>query len=197
MTETVVERTMICQECAETMESLAERCDYEHGCREPLVLCGDCGAGMVASENWVGRFHRACLPYKWNFYDTFSEHGFDSGESRRNYTHIVHDAIEAIGYMVDASKGGFGNTNYIERIIRISDGKGVYGGYRQCPDGCDDHACPYHQWLGGYMHGRTFANTLPQDICGALYELQATTKKIPGFMSISKSDFVSREHPLG
>jgi hypothetical protein len=187
----MVERSMICQECAATMESLAERCDYEHGCREPLALCGDCHTGMVASENGVGRFHQTCLPYKWNFYDTFSGHGFDSGGSRRNYTHIVHDAIESIGYMVDASKGGYGNTNFIEQIIRISDSKIVYGGHK-CH--CDDHVCPYHDWLGGYMNGRTFANTLPQDICVALYELQARTQNTPGFMSISKSDFVSSDH---
>jgi len=193
----MVERTLICQECLEPMTSFVERCDYEHGCREPLTVCQDCGGGasMFTTDNLVGRFHRACLPYKWNFYDAFLVYGFDNGASRRNYTHIVHDAIEALGYMVDASKGGFENTNYITRIARISDGKDLYGG-KQCQDGCNDHTCPYHLWLS-VENGRTFANTLPQDICEALYELQVVITKIPGFVSISKCDFLSVEHPLG
>jgi hypothetical protein len=46
------------------------------------------------------------------------------------------------------------------KITRNADGEVVYG---------DEHLC---RWLLGYDVGPTFANTLPLDICEALWEFQ-------------------------
>ena len=127
-------------------------------------------------------------PPTWSLYDAFCEYGFK--DTRRNYTHIVQDAIEDIGYMVYASACDFESSSCIKGIKRISDGKWVYGGYKQCPKYCNDKACPCHMWLR-HTNGRTFVKTLPKDICETLYQLQVVAKKITGFISSSKSDFMS------
>jgi hypothetical protein len=154
---------------------------------------------MFASKFRAGLYHRKCVPFEWNLYDAFCQFGFSGGESRRNYTYLVKEAIEAIGYTVEACSWGFHNSNCIKRITRISDGKGVYGEYcvddsydewpdcaeypeyKSLQDSCDDETCPHHRWLGGFLNGRTFVNTLPDDICETLRELQAVAKQVPGF----------------
>jgi hypothetical protein len=186
--------------------SLSVRCDYENnGCCEPELLCDYCGGvdDMLTSTIRDGLYHSKCVPFEWNLYDAFCQHGFKGGESRRNYTHLIKDAIESIGYTVEACKWRFESINCIKRITRLSDGKGVYGEY--CADGeydgwpdcaeypeyklvqdrCDDKTCPHHRWLSwGSGQSRTFGNTLPEDICTTLIGLQKTLAKqhIVGFV---------------
>jgi len=189
MTEIMAEKREMCRSCRVNMVYPAERCDYEdNGCCEPLALCEDCGGsqGMFASKKWGGHYHYGCHPFVWDFYDAFKKFGFGDGNSRRNYTYIVEEAIEAIGYTVYSSSWGCHNRTCIENIIRNSDGENVYGLVYDCKlcacsDDFDDPVCPHHRWLSGYSHDRTFANTLPQDICETLHELRTSAKKIVGF----------------
>jgi hypothetical protein len=192
-----------CHECGAGVFSLQARCDYENnGCREPSAVCEDCDDGMFTSTFRAGHYHRKCLPFEWTLYDAFDRFGFTGGESRRNYTYLVKEAIEAIGYTVEDSEWGHDNSNCIKRITRISDGKGVYGEY--CEDGechdriepCEDQTCPHHRWLGGFLNGRTFANTLPDDICDTLSDLQTVTERITGFVSCDGPSIVTGKTPF-
>ena len=210
MTERMGKPIGLCQECGQYYaHSISARCDYEYnGCCEPELLCEFCGGAddMVTSTLQAGLYHPKCVPFEWGLYDAFDRNGFTGGENRRNYTYLVKEAIEAIGYTVEACNWGFDNLNCIKRITRISDDKGVYGQF--CADGeygewpdcaeypeykliqdcCDNMTCPHHRWLSaGRWSRKTMAEALPEDICKTLAELQKTivAKQIVGFVPIT------------
>ena len=93
--------------------------------------------------------------------------------------------IEAVGYEVECDQLGLHNFVII-KITRTSDGEVVYGG--DCE--VDDCQCPQHLWH--FYSNRTFANTLPRDICQALWDYQQECR-IEGFEHLDREEFFGEE----
>jgi hypothetical protein len=142
-----------------------EEC-YEHECD---VICREC------MEEVDGKFyHSNCAPITWDLLCAFNKWGFDDGNSNRNYTGNVAKVIEDLGYEVECDS--WGSHNYvIMEIKRIEDEENIYG---------ED----YDLHLGGDYDDRTFSNTLPQDICQALWDYQQECD-IEGFTTLDRFVF--------
>jgi len=141
-------------------------CDYED-CAEEDSYCRDCMLKVV------GKFYHYtfCEPIEWNLLNAFTGFPFEGG---RNYTGCVSDVIEELGY------------NW-ERLGEADDVIGVisFRNFR------DDVYFVYDAWLYDSVdnnRGQTFANTLPQDICQALWDYQQECD-IEGFLELDREFF--------
>ena len=141
-------------------------CDYED-CAEEDSYCRDC---MLKVD---GKFYHYtfCEPIEWNLLNAFTGFPFEGG---RNYTGCVSDVIEELGY------------NW-ERLGEADDVIGVisFRNFR------DDVYFVYDAWLYDSVdnnRGQTFANTLPQGICQALWDYQQECD-IEGFYELDREFF--------
>ena len=162
---------VVCDSCEKiTLEVLM--CDYEE-CEEDEdveSLCRDCIPNFM--EEVDGKFyHSCCEPIEWQLNEAFEKFGFSDGNSNRCYTGDVAEVIERLGYEVECD--GWGMHNYVIIEIKRIEGEEII--YDELH-------------LGGYDHDRTFANTLPQDICQALWDYQQECD-IEGFYELDREFF--------
>ena len=158
---------VVCDSCEEiTLEVL--KCDYED-CVQDEPCCRDCMVEVV------GKFYHYtfCEPIEWNLLNAFTGFPFEGG---RNYTGCVGDVIEELGV-------GY----HWERLGEADDVIGViwFRNFR------DDVYFVYDAWLydsDDNNRGQTFANTLPQDICQALWDYQQECD-IEGFYELDREFF--------
>ena len=153
-----------CDICERKIRQVECDCNYED-CEQDGV-CREC------MEEVDGEFyHYYCAPIEWDLRDAFNKWGFEDGGSNRNYTGDVAVEIEELGYEVECDSWGMHNYVIVE-IKRIEGEENIYGGDN------DLH-------LVGYDDDRTFANTLPQDICQALWDYQQECD-IDGFLELDR-----------
>ena len=127
-------------------------------CAEEFSYCRDC---MLEVD---GKFYHCtfCEPIEWNLLNAFTKFPFEGG---RNYTYCVREVIEELnGYDVEELMDSD------DIIVDITSNGDIV----------------YNQEL--HDHDRTFANTLPQDICQALWDYQQECD-IDGFLELDREFF--------